>query len=391
MKTYTIGVMKAPVASTYVDFGAVVDAATQTVDHILTEQEAALEVSLFEFSEPEVKSSSGRYSALDFLQLGMVEKMERQFSFLLIITDVELIATNRTYTMALPSTITNIAVISIRRLTPIFWNQSTTQQRDIEITAARLAGLMLHTLGHLLDMKHHPNPDNIMHLFHEVDELEQMRLLTPEQVTRMQQNLPKESHDELGESGSWLFAIRQTLANSSAIVRTMIRANPFALALGLPTMLTAGFSFVVVLFFSAEIWDVASTVEVFELAIFSLAALAISTYVVSRGFQLPSAVLRNRKIAETMIVTVAAVIFSIFLTMVVMYTGFFILFYLGSVTFFPDQLMSTWPTVDPATRVMDHVKLSMFLGAMGILVGSLGARAENKSTIRRILFLNADV
>jgi hypothetical protein len=52
--------------------------------------------------------------------------------------------------------------------------------------------------------------------------------------------------------------------------------------------------------------------------------------------------------------------------------------------------METWPTVDPAVRVIDHVKLSMFLAAVGILAGSLGGRADSQQLVRYVLFLNEE-
>ncbi len=56
-------------------------------------------------------------------------------------------------------------------------------------------------------------------------------------------------------------------------------------------------------------------------------------------------------------------------------------------TFFPRRLMETWPTVDPAVRTIDHIKISTFIAAMGTLVGSLGGRVDHRAVMRRILFL----
>ena len=75
-------------------------------------------------------------------------------------------------------------------------------------------------------------------------------------------------------------------------------------------MITAALSVIIVLFFSPEMWDVASTVDLYQLVLFS---------------------------------------------------GFSLLVYGGIVTIFPPKLMETWPTVGPAVRTLDHVKLSLFL------------------------------
>lgn len=81
---------------------------------------------------------------------------------------------------------------------------------------------------------------------------------------------------------------------------------------------------------------------------------------------------------------------SLVATMAVLYLGFFGLAYAGAVTIFPAKLMETWPTVDPAVRVLDHVKLGLFLAAMGVLTGSLGGRAEGKDLIRHVLFFSEE-
>jgi uncharacterized membrane protein len=165
-----------------------------------------------------------------------------------------------------------------------------------------------------------------------------------------------------------------------------VRANPFRLALSLTTMITAAISLIIVIFFSAEIWDIGSTVELYQFIIFSVVAILIATIVLYRSYSLRTVSTRTRRVSESLVVTNAATLLSLFLTMLVLYVLFWCMTYLGIVTFFPKTLMETWPTVDPAVRTLDHIKISTFLAAMGTLVGSLGARAENQEIIRRILF-----
>ena len=52
--------------------------------------------------------------------------------------------------------------------------------------------------------------------------------------------------------------------------------------------------------------------------------------------------------------------------------------------------METWPTTDPAINVLDHVKLSVFLAAVGVLTASLGGSADRKDIIQRVLFLDEE-
>lgn len=56
------------------------------------------------------------------------------------------------------------------------------------------------------------------------------------------------------------------------------------------------------------------------------------------------------------------------------------------VAIFPDRLMETWTTVRPATGALAHLKLSLLIGGLSLLAGSLGGRADSKGLVRAILF-----
>ncbi len=158
----------------------------------------------------------------------------------------------------------------------------------------------------------------------------------------------------------------------------------------LPTMITAALSVILVLFFSAEVWDVGSTVELYQLAILSLIAVGTATVVLYRSFAFSGVLTRGRVLAESTVVTSAATALSVFLTMLLLFLCFTGLAYLGAITVFPRKLMETWPTVDPAVRTLDHVKLGMFIAALGVLAGSLGGRADSKDLVRTVLFIDEE-
>ncbi len=81
---------------------------------------------------------------------------------------------------------------------------------------------------------------------------------------------------------------------------------------------------------------------------------------------------------------------SLLLTMLLLFTLFAGVTYLGTISIFPRKLMESWPTVDPAVRTLDHVKVSMFVAAMGVLAGSLGGRADSKDLVRAVLFIDEE-
>ena len=335
----------------------------------------------------------------------MAEKVERGAHFLIVVTEVDLAAARQSFVIALPSVLTNVAVLSVKRLkeasrTTAFstarQSRSTddqgTQDRSSEdrITEDRLATLILHTLGHLLELKHDPAPGNLMYDFDAVEELDRMEGWTPAQVNQLRANLPREARDTVGPSDSKAFVARQVVQNAGRILRGVRRSNPVDLAIHLPTMITAALSLNIVLFFSSEIWDVASTASLIEVTVFSLIAVGTATVVLYRAFALPTVTTRGGKLAESVVVTAATTIVSLASAVVVLYVVFLVVVYVAAQTVFPRTLMTTWPTAGEAVTVLDHVRLGMFLAAMGVLGGSLGGRADQKRVIQHILFLDEE-
>ena len=170
----------------------------------------------------------------------------------------------------------------------------------------------------------------------------------------------------------------------------MWRANPLRLARRLPTMVTAALSVVIVLFFSPEPWDVGSTVELWQLVAFAGIAVLAASAALYRTFAFGGLRGRGRTLAESSVVTAAAVAGSLVLTMLTLLIAFALLCWAGAATVFPRKLMETWPTVDPAVRALDHAKVSLFIASFAVLAGSLGGRADRRDLVRGVLFADEE-
>jgi hypothetical protein len=385
-QSYSIGVMKVAVTEQDEAFQALVDAAVAAIAALLGRHRVQLTANLFEFAGPHLVSSEGVYAPLDFLQLGLTEKLERQFHFLLIITEVDLSAAMESYVLALPSQLTNIGIVSTKRLAPHFWGQ----EGGDEVTVRRLVALCLHTLGHLLNLPHHHDETNVMYDFHSVTQLDTMVDLSDAQLDQMRRQLPREARSQVVKTSHIPTMLGWLVANAATIWRTVRRANPFRLAFRLPTMVTAGLSLLSVRFFTAEIWDVTNALSPNVLVVFSLIAVGGATLALHKAFAVRSGSARNKTVVEAAVVTEAASVLCLLLTILVLYILFAGLGYLGATLFFPRGLMEAWSSLDPATDLIDHVKLAMFLGAMGVLGGSLGGRADRRDLIRHVLFVDEE-
>ena len=384
--SYTIGIMTMDVEGRESErFHATVAAAVARFDAALA-GEARLTTRTSSFTGPHLTPGAGNYAPLDFLEIGLAEKLERRLPFLLIITEVDLASSSLAYTLALPSQLTNVAVISTKRLSPAFWGDPD----DPERAARRLAALMLHSFGHLVALEHHPDPTNAMFLPGEVEDLDRMEALTPAQHARMARTLPEEANERWTRDGKLLFALTTLVRDAPGIARAVARANPFRLMTKMPTMIAAALSVIVVLIFSAETWDVATAVSVPQVAGFSAMCLGGAAFVLYRAFAFDTLLSRDRRLTESAVVTTAATLLSLLLTLLVMFALFGGLMWLVILTVFPAALMESWPGVGAATTGLDHLKLSLFLAAMGVLAGSLGGRSDSRDLVRGVLFITEE-
>ena len=333
-----------------------------------------------------LRLGAGVYAPLDFLEIGLAEKLERDLPFLLIVTEVDLASSSLAYTLALASQLTNITVMPTRRLVSEFWGDTL----DPDRTADRLAALMLYCFGHLNALRHSPGPTNVMYALEGVQDLDRMARLDADQPTRISRTLPREARERSTRDGKARFALRMLAEDAGAIAAAVVHANLFRLLAMMPTMLAAALSVIVVLLFSAETRDVASAASVPQIASFSAMCLASAAFVLHRAFAFDALLSRDRRITESGIVTMAATIACLVLTLLLMFALSGGLIYLGIVTVFPERLMEDWPGSGEATAAVDHLKLGLFLASMGVLAGSLGGRSDSRDLVRGVLFITEE-
>ena len=258
---YVVGVMTMDVEGKDSDrFRQRVERATQAFEASITEA-LGVRVDLLAFEGPHLTPAAGAYAPLDFLQIGLAEKLERGVHFLLIVTEVDLAAPPLSYTLALPSQLTNVAVLSTKRLDPGFWGDDEDEDRTVQ----RLTALQLHAFGHLLNLSHSDRPGNAMGPISGVDGLEDQTTFSDRQREQMRRRLPREAHERTSRRHHGRFVLQTLARDAPSIASAVARANPFRLATRLPTMVTAALSVLIVVFLSPEMWAVASTGELSKL------------------------------------------------------------------------------------------------------------------------------
>ncbi len=388
-RTIALGVMKLSIAERTDDDSNVLDTLTEAAMvkfNQVIQQDLNIEVASFSFTGHGLTPDENGYHALDFVQVGINEKTERKLAFLLIITDVEIAAASMSYLLALPSQLTNVAVISTRRLVDSREDERCQKQRSTE----RLATLMLHCFGRLLNLSYVDDPNNYLARVRVSDDLDAMHYFTPAQHQQMIKNLPHEANDRyshVSKKGSKLaFIIRHILGNLPRIFRGAFRAHPLRIMTKLPTMVAAALSVIVVLIFGGETWDFAASVSYTQLAVFVVASFLTAIFVLYRAFSFRLISTRQGQTSESSVVTAAATYLALLLTLVCLFIMFGLLMYGVVVFVFPDPLMSTWTSDKDGATLGAHMRLVVFLASVGILSGSLGGSADSRSVVRNVLF-----
>ena len=354
----------------------------------LLEEETSLTVDTFAFEGPHIDPEAGAYSPMDFIQIGIAERAERGFTFLLVLTNVDLSSSKLTYTLALPSPLTNIAVASTKRLRPTYWGHD----EDPKLAGQRLGTLLMHAFGRLLNLDHDPHPTNIMSEVAGVESLDVKRDFTSEQREVMRENLPKEAFDASTGVRKGAFALRTLVSRAPAILRATFRANPIRLVGKLPTMLATALSVIIVLIFAAETWDYAGEVSPFSITVFALFSFATAVFVLYRAFGFEGIVSRDGKLLESTVITAAATVLTLFLATLFLFVFLGGLMWFVAEVAFPDILKETWSSTGKYIGgTGDLLKLSTFLASIGVLAGSLGGAADSKNIIRNVIFAHPEV
>ncbi len=377
-----VGIMQLEVAGrSSPELGPLTRRATERFTRAL-EREPQLAITSLTFAGPPLTPDENGYRALDFVQIGINEKTERRLAFLLIVTDVEISGDALSYLLALPSQLTNVAILSTRRLA----DHQRPEEQDHKLLADRLATLMLHCFGRLLNLGYQNDPANYMARIAAPADLDGMDHFTDAQFRRMSDSLPREANDRYSGRRRLAFFFRQSIRNVPRILRAAWRSNPLRIATKLPRMIATALSAIVLLVFGAETWDFAASVSTAQLSVFVVASFLAGTFVLYRAFSFRLVSTRQGEISESSVVTAVATALALVLTLGCLFVFFALMMY-GVVLFvFPDPLMSTWTSARDGSTTGAHVRLVLFLASVGILSGSLGGSADSRSVVRNVLF-----
>jgi predicted Zn-dependent protease len=339
---------------------------------------------------PRALDESRTHSVADFLSKAITAMSEGLMDVVIVLTDVPISGQDKTLVYGSHSRTARVAVMSTHRLLEGGDGDAVRKLTDAAVVRNATA-LFLHLVGHLVGLVHQWQQGDLMASFRYDADRDEPRF-TDDQRRRLKakaRKLPGQKVEAAGPLMSFIFHGVSALRNPGEVLRPVLRGRAFKIPLAMTTMLTAALIPVIVLVFTAEIWDVA-----LHLAWRTAIAFALVTIVLG---SLYVAIVQNlffpRKEKETLTEHGAVVNVVVWLCMLQALIGLFVLIFLFvwyiEAYVFPEALMQRWTDLDhPATR-SDRVKLAVFVSTLGTLTAALGGGLD-KQTVARHLALFSD-
>lgn len=327
-------------------------------------------------------------SVSDFLSKAMTAMSEGLLDLAVVLTDVPISGQDRTLVYGSHSRTARVAVMSTHRLLQDGKAEEARGLGDPAV-ARNATALALHLVGHIVGLPH--QRAGLMAPFRFDAARPEPRFSDAEraELRDKARKLPDKTVEDAGLLRAFLFHVESAARNAAEVLRPVLRARALRIPLAMPSMLTAGLIPVIVLVFTAEIWDTA-----LHLTLRGAVAFAVGTLLAS---SLYVAIVQDlffpRREKETLTEHAAVVNTVVWLCMLEALVALFVLialFVWGLERYaFPPELMARWTGIERDIQLLDRVRVAVFVSTLGTLTAALGGGLD-KRTVARNLALFSD-
>ena len=223
------------------------------------------------------------------LEQAQTERDLHKWDFVLVITSSDLIGHDKPFALAAVSRTLDSAVLSTARIDPRAVDASADRESRIMRLAHRIEVMIVRCLGHLNGLDHDLSPDNYMWDADDVAALDDIAVLTSEQILKMRENLKQIADLRLEERGdpslrsSALFVLRAAWFGRWEILAGLMEAAPWLFPVRFSRLTTAAVSALLILLMTAEVWDMSMNQSAASVAGLMLMIIVITTaYIVIR-------------------------------------------------------------------------------------------------------------
>ena len=332
---------------------------------------------------------------VDLLDLGVAERDALQWDAALVVTAAPLESRYKRFALGAPSRAVQTAVLSTARIDPAAALSATGEAERLETMSQRLFALTLHLLGHLGGLDHAADPRDLMYDLQTEADLDRMTCFSDEAAAQLRSEWADVADVRLEETGRYRghaarFYLRVMRTNRREILRAIWQAQPWQFPFRFSKLTTAAVSTLVILVITAEAWDLGMSQPPAFVAALSLAALVGTSAYLLRRQQLIGR-RRTQRLSEQRVVSHVAITLAVFLGMATTYLLLFgVTLTLGQ-ALFPHALVQGWAaSLDGEITFAHYLTLAGFVGALGIVIGALGASFEEEHYVRHVAYVDEE-
>jgi len=317
----------------------------------------------------------GLLEPLPLLELGVHEKLSRGWDFALVLVHNELLPRARTFTIGIPSSALETAVLSSARL------------GGPEQVSERTAALALHLLGHVWGLEHSddgpmcpPEACAVLHL----------QPFPEQQQQRVAQRLAEVADARVEEGaptmGRLQFYWRSLWADPASVVVDVWGYAPWRMPFRMGRLTAAAMVSVVFLLLGAEAWEVGVNTTYLQLMFGAICTITAATAFLFWGKNLGE-VSRNIGWREQLVRTRIVVFFTLLIGMSSLWLVLFALAYLAAL-YIPANVPADWLGGPLAPGAL--IRHAAFMAILGVLAGALGGNLEDEDAIKAELFFDEE-
>lgn len=354
-------------------------------------------VNLQSVRRPEL-SGDGRVEPSVLLQQAAEDRDARHWDFAFVVTSAELVGNYAPFCFAALSRPLDAAVFSLSLLDPQAIDEGADERVRVDRIARRLSRLMLHALAHLTGLPSSNQPNEL--LFHpaRAEEIDQMELMDEEQQRRQKVALFEIADQRLEEQASakpsyTLFLMKAAWINKREIAEAVWGARPWEFPRRLSGLTIASVSTVVILFMTAEAWDLGLSQSFGAVSALIAISLVLTTFYVVVRQQL--LVRRGRRPSEQTVVTSVSTLAIVLTGMSVTWLALLMIGFCAGWLLFGPQLISEWAASSELqpdqVRTGTIFQMSCFCASLGLLIGALGASFESQNYFRHVIFVDEEI
>lgn len=344
----------------------------------------------------EAADDGPRQEPAQLLSSGVELRNTRHWDYTVVVTAADLVSHYKPLAVACVSRSLEGVVVSTRRLDPKSEDAEAGESKREETIAGRLLAIVLHALGHHGGLPHCGEADNFMAQFATVADIDLAAEFRPEQLDVLSRQFGEVADQRLEETtiyrnaGALPFYVRGAWMNRREIGAAVLQARPWQFPYRLSRLTTAAISATLVLFLTAEAWELATHQSPALLAGLSVAAvLATTVYVLMRQHLLLGS--RRATLSEQTVVTNISAVAIVLGGIVTTYVCLLSVATAVGWLLFSGEVMRSWANVESASWWLSPLKPAALATSLAMFIGALGASFENTAYIRHVTFVDEEI